>query len=142
MCSLNCAFLFTNVGSLHEAVSLSRMGVAAGEEGGMLVVIDHWEVDHRAHKTGADHRPKIHDATIQTFLGFDHMLHAEEDAGQWDVPLYTKHSPMSVAADEEGAMLAVIDHWEDWAQAARRRGCWPMGCFPARYTWPHERGHR
>ena len=40
------------------------------------------------------------------------MLHAEEDAGQWDVSLHAKHGPLSVATGEEGGMLAVIDHWE------------------------------
>ena len=60
------------------------------------------------------------DAAIQTpeggshedwapVLRLDHVLHAEEDAGQWDVSLHAKHGPMSVATGEEGGMLAVAN---------------------------------
>ncbi len=35
------------------------VGVALDEEGGMLVVIDHWGVDRRAHEAGTEHVPEI-----------------------------------------------------------------------------------
>ncbi len=45
-------------------------------------------------------------------LRFDHVLHAEEDAGQSAVSVHAKHGTMSGAAGEEGGMLAAIDHWK------------------------------
>ncbi len=60
--------------SLHA--EHGAVGVAREEEGGMLVVIDHWEVDHRAHEAGTEHVPEIDSQEEEPDLSQDVLLPA------------------------------------------------------------------
>ena len=58
----------------HSPAEHGAVGVAAGEEGGMLAAIDHGEIDHGSHEACAEHVPEIDSQEEEPDLAHDKLL--------------------------------------------------------------------